>query len=94
MHEYASMCSMKIHANLIVLQEEVSKLDSSNTNESAYAALSGLKQVSSIVIVHLFTDQIIPTLFLFQQIRDQLNPSFNYENVDGNIFKDKPNEPS
>ncbi len=62
MHEYASMCSMKIHANLIVLQEEVSKLDSSNTNESAFAALSGLKQVSSIVIVHLFTDQITNTI--------------------------------
>jgi hypothetical protein len=52
---------MKIHANLIVLQEEMSKLDKSNMNESAFASLSGLKQVSSIASfshVPSFNDEI------------------------------------
>lgn len=45
MHEYAQQCSMKIHANLIVLQEEMTKKSNSNMDESAFVALAGLKQV-------------------------------------------------
>lgn len=48
MHEYAQQCSMKIHANLIVLQEEMKKQSNSNMDESAFAALAGLKQVTSL----------------------------------------------
>jgi TBC1 domain family protein 5 len=70
MHEYASMCSMKINANIILLQEEINvQLNDSNLNQdSIFRALAGLKQV-----------------------RDQLNPQFQYdqETVSEHEFKSR-----
>ena len=45
MNEYASMCSMKMNANIILLQDEINKLKDTNVDESVFVALAKLKQV-------------------------------------------------
>ena len=91
MHEYAQQCSMKIHANLIVLQEEMTKQSNSNMDESAFVALAGLKQVNSLFItksVNCFYENVSYS----QKVRDLLHPSFDYGSFDDKLSKPKLNE--